>query len=141
MRPRLRRNEAAAYNAEWKDAVERSSTVRHARPVRPLLAVLMCLLAGCGIVWETEGRHHAVGFGWVSWPDVPVPAGQAAVSGIDTIGVAVFMTRAGAGTSVGYLSERVVSLPEQAVVALDCLACDLATARPVGAILKQGSPP
>jgi hypothetical protein len=110
--------------------------------VRGLAALLVLpALAACGIVWEENGTRHAVGFGWISWPSGDTAARPAAVSGVDLLGAGLIATRGGLGLHLGYLRERVVDLPADSFVTLDCLDCDLATASPRGGQQPPGETP
>jgi hypothetical protein len=90
----------------------------------------------CGVVWSADGRGHAIGFGYVSWP-IADPNGSAVVRGIDVFGAAILATKDTMGVTVGYSRERTVTLDEDRIVSMDCLECDLADARLGGGTVRK----
>lgn len=98
--------------------------------MRAAAAGLLCLaLAGCGVVWDSDGQRHALGIGMVSIP-IPPADRSALVTGVDVYGVAVLATRSATGFAVGFTRERVVTMNGDHAIALDCLQCDLAKSNP-----------
>lgn len=95
------------------------------------------LLCGCGIVWDADGKRHALGLGYVAWPTAPANQ-TTVVEGIDVIGASVLATHDAVGLVVGYGRERSVKLDNNQFVTLDCLQCDLANAHPAAGSISDG---
>ena len=115
---------------------------RAARAVTFVAAAATRLLStsGCGAVWDADGKRHAFGIGYVSWP-LAEGGGPMVVSGFDAAGAGIYATRAAAGVFFGYRRERVVTLGPNEFVTLECLDCDLATARARAGRIRQGEEP
>jgi hypothetical protein len=101
-----------------------------------LLALAALPLAGCGVVWDSNGQRHAIGLGLVSWP-LPNPARATIVHGVDVFGAAVLATRDTVGLVLGHERDRAVTLDGDRIVTLDCLDCDLAAAHAAGGIFPK----
>src|SRR5271165_545434 len=96
-----------------------------------VLPIALCL-SGCGVVWDDEkGFRHALGIGYLTWPSIK-GSDPPTVTGVDTYGMAILVTRAATGVTIGMTRERYVGLGNNQFIALDCLECDLATSRPRG---------
>jgi hypothetical protein len=93
--------------------------------------------SGCAVVWDSDGRRHAIGLGYISWPVVSSDGGVS-VSGVDILGAAALWTSNSVGVVLGYTSERAVKLNGDAFLMLDCLKCDLAHATVSGGSLAEG---
>lgn len=95
-----------------------------ARPRLILGSLLLATaLSGCALSWDDAvGRRHLLGLGYMVVPQ-PKPNSNVTVHGLDMAGIGFSATRDRTGLTVGYVSERFVTLAEEAAVEMPCITC------------------
>lgn len=93
-------------------------------------ALMAATLSGCALSWDdAEGKRHLLGLGYMVVPQ-PKPNSNVTVHGLDMAGIGFSATRERTGLTVGYLSERFLTLGEEAAVEMPCLTCPAAQLAP-----------
>ncbi len=86
-------------------------------------ALMATALSGCALSWDDAvGRRHLLGLGYMVVPQ-PKPNSNVTVHGLDMAGIGFSATRDRTGLTVGYVSERFVTLAEEAAVEMPCITC------------------
>ena len=86
-------------------------------------ALMAATLSGCALSWDdAEGKRHLLGLGYMVVPQ-PQPNSSVTVHGLDMAGIGFLATRERTGLTVGYVSERFVTLGEEAAVEMPCITC------------------
>ena len=86
-------------------------------------ALMAATLSGCALSWDdAEGKRHLLGLGYMVVPQ-PKPNSSVTVHGLDMAGIGFSATRERTGLTVGYVSERFVTLGEEAAVEMPCITC------------------
>jgi hypothetical protein len=87
-------------------------------------------LSGCALAWDdAEGKRHILGLGYMAVPQ-PNANSNVTVHGLDMAGIGFSATRERTGLTVGYLSERFLTLGDEAAVEMPCLTCPAAQLAP-----------
>ena len=85
--------------------------------------LMVTALPGCALSWDdAEGKRHLLGLGYMVVPQ-PKPNSNVTVHGLDMAGIGFSATRERTGLTVGYLSERFLTLGEEAAVEMPCITC------------------
>ena len=93
-------------------------------------AFIAVALSGCALAWDdAEGKRHILGLGYMAVPQ-PNANSNVTVHGLDMAGISFSATRERTGLTVGYLSERFLTLGEEAAVEMPCLTCPAAQLAP-----------
>jgi hypothetical protein len=92
--------------------------------------LMLTVLPGCALSWDdAEGKRHLLGLGYMVVPQ-PKPNSNVTVHGLDMAGIGFSATRERTGLTVGYLSERFLTLGEEAAVEMPCITCPAAQLAP-----------
>ena len=87
-------------------------------------------LSGCALAWDdAEGKRHLLGLGYMAVPQ-PNANSNVTVHGLDMAGIGFSATRERTGLTVGYLSERFLTLGEEAAFEMPCITCPAAQLAP-----------
>ncbi|MFM7689631.1 MAG: hypothetical protein ACKPAC_09290 [Alphaproteobacteria bacterium] len=87
------------------------------------IALMVTPLTGCALSWDdADGKRHLLGLGYMAVPQ-PRPNSNVTVHGLDMAGIGLSATRERTGLTLGYLSERFLTLGEEAAVEMPCLTC------------------
>jgi len=93
-------------------------------------AFMAVVLSGCALAWDdAEGKRHILGLGYMVVPQ-PKPNSNVTVHGLDMAGIGFSATRERTGLTLGYLSERFLTLGEEAAVEMPCITCPAAQLAP-----------
>ena len=93
-------------------------------------AFMAVALSGCALAWDdAEGKRHILGLGYMAVPQ-PNANSNVTVHGLDMAGIGFSATRERTGLTVGYLSERFLTLGDEAAVEMPCLTCPAAQLAP-----------
>ena len=93
-------------------------------------AFMAVVLSGCALAWDdAEGKRHILGLGYIVVPQ-PKPNSNVTVHGLDMAGIGFSATRERTGLTLGYMSERFLTLGEEAAVEMPCLTCPAAQLTP-----------
>ena len=94
-------------------------------------------LSGCALAWDdAEGKRHILGLGYMAVPQ-PNANSNVTVHGLDMAGIGFSATRERTGLTVGYLSERLLTLGDEAAVEMPCITCPAAQLAPRGITTSQ----